>query len=53
MSVFVCDHCKFVFESEEEVNQCPDCGKFKVRAATQPETDEYNNRMNDEEDVWK
>lgn len=53
MNVFVCDHCKFVFELEEDVSQCPDCGKFKVRTATQSETDEYNNRMNDEEDVWK
>lgn len=51
--IFVCDNCKYEFESPEETAQCPDCGKFKVRCATQSEIDEYNSRKNDKEDIWK
>lgn len=51
MKINVCDHCKFLFESESDSKQCPDCGKFQVRAATQPEIDEYNKRKEDD-DVW-
>lgn len=51
MKIFVCDHCKYVFESEEDVSQCPDCGKYEVRAATQSEIEEYEKRKEDN-DVW-
>lgn len=52
MKIYVCDHCKYMFESEEDIKQCPDCGKFKVRSASQPEIEEYEKRKEDE-DVWK
>lgn len=52
MTLFVCDYCKYEFESsEEEITQCPDCGKYKVRHATQKEEEDYNRRK--DEDVWK
>lgn len=51
MRIFTCENCKYIFESEENVNQCPDCGKLAVRPATQTEVDEYNERK--KEDVWQ
>lgn len=37
--LYACDKCRFLFESDEDnVVQCPDCGKMKVRAATEEET---------------
>lgn len=52
MTLFVCDACKYIFESsEEDVKQCPDCGKCHVRLAIQSEIEEYNRRK--EENVWE
>ncbi|WP_409967719.1 hypothetical protein RFF05_14280 [Bengtsoniella intestinalis] len=39
--VFACDHCKFLFSRTTEPEQCPDCGKFAVRAANQEEVADY------------
>lgn len=39
--VYACDACKYLFEAENEVDQCPDCGKHSVRQATPDEIDEY------------
>ena len=34
--IYVCDACKYLFASDEEnVMDCPDCGKLQVRPATQ------------------
>lgn len=38
--VYACDACKYLFEAENEVDQCPDCGKHSVR-----QTDFYNAPM--------
>lgn len=35
--VFACDTCHFVFECDKQLEQCPDCGKYTVRAATETE----------------
>lgn len=48
--LYACEQCKYLFESEDEVKQCPDCGKFAVRPATQTEIDEYNSRESDWDD---
>ena len=40
---YICDKCHYQFESEFETNQCPDCGKHKVREATESEIEEYLN----------
>ena len=50
MKFFTCDNCKYIFEHDKDVEQCPDCGKFAVRPAVQSEIDEYNARK--QEDVW-
>lgn len=34
---FTCETCHFVFTYEKQTNQCPDCGKFKIRVATETE----------------
>ena len=34
--IYVCDACKYLFASDEEsVADCPDCGKHRIRPATQ------------------
>lgn len=43
--LYACDACKYLFESEKEDKQCPDCGKFAVRPAVQAEIDEYESRQ--------
>lgn len=53
MKLFVCDHCKYEFESsEEEIVQCPDCGKLEVRQATPVEKEKYTKRKNSDDDIW-
>lgn len=47
--LYACDACKYLFESENEETQCPDCGKIAVRPATQDEIEEYENRQS----VWE
>lgn len=42
--LYACNHCKYLFESNDEVDQCPDCGKYAVRPATQTEIKEYEFR---------
>lgn len=49
--LYACDACRFLFEFEEEnIIQCPDCGKTKVRAATADEIKEFQNRVLEEDD---
>ena len=49
--LYTCEKCKFIFESDKEnVVQCPDCGKKKVRAATEEEIKEFESRVWEEDD---
>jgi len=41
MTIYCCNHCRFVFERVGKVESCPDCGKPAVREATDEEKDEY------------
>lgn len=51
MKLYACDKCRFLFESDEEnVTQCPDCGKMKVREATEEEIKEFKSRVLEEDD---
>jgi len=51
MMLYACDACKFLFESNEEnVIQCPDCGKKKVRVASTEEIKEFESRVLEEDD---
>jgi predicted nucleic acid-binding Zn-ribbon protein len=51
MKLFCCDACKYLFESnKEEIVQCPDCGKLKVRPANKEEIKEFQDRVLEAED---
>lgn len=41
MSIYTCNACRFTFERREEPKNCPDCGKERVREASESETQEY------------
>lgn len=28
MMLYACNHCKYLFESDDEVTQCPDCASM-------------------------
>lgn len=43
--VFACDHCHYLFSLEKEAEQCPDCGKYRVRPATEEEQREFEVRI--------
>lgn len=51
MNLYACDNCFYLFEADREPEQCPDCGKFAVRIATQAEKEEYEQRKL-REDNW-
>ena len=49
--LFCCDACKYLFESnKEEIVQCPDCGKLKVRPANKEEIKEFQDRVLEADD---
>jgi len=51
MKLYACDNCKYLFESDKEnVVQCPDCGKKKVRVASTDEIKEFESRVLEEDD---
>ena len=51
MILYACDACKFLFESNKDnIVQCPDCGKLKVRPATEEEIKEFENRVLEDDD---
>ena len=39
--MFTCEYCNYVFPADKEQRQCPDCGKFFLRLATEAEIAEY------------
>lgn len=51
--VYACDECRFLFEKSYDDGRCPDCGKFAVRAATEEETREYENRKTEKVNIQK
>jgi len=38
---YICDYCHFQFERIGACEQCPDCGKERVRDAADTEKEEY------------
>lgn len=44
--IYACDHCHFIFSRASEPEQCPDCGKYTVRLATEEEQNEFEERLN-------
>ena len=48
--IYACDACKYLFASDEEnVTDCPDCGKHP---ATQEEMKEYDERRKEAEEWY-
>lgn len=39
--VYVCDSCHYLFEADDDIDRCPDCGKQNIRPASEQEQDEY------------
>lgn len=37
MFVYTCENCHFTFLRSAQQEQCPDCGKFRLRIATEDE----------------
>ena len=50
--IFTCDTCHYVFTDEKQQSQCPDCGKFTIRPATNEEKQELMERDNQKEKMW-
>jgi len=48
--IYACDACRYIFEAERQITQCPDCGKFEVRSATENEISEYEKRRLEADD---
>ena len=47
--IYACDACHFLFKRVGEPKQCPDCGKYSIRAANEKEIEEFLNRRPEEE----
>ncbi len=39
--MYTCNACRYTFEGEDGLQQCPDCGKVALREATAQEVEEY------------
>lgn len=50
--IYACDLCHFLFERKAEPEQCPDCGKYAIRPATEEERREFLRRMQENENEW-
>lgn len=43
--LYACGACRYLFTADTQPDQCPDCGKFMVRAATESEIKEFMSRV--------
>ena len=50
--IYACDACKFLFQRVSEPEQCPDCGKYNIRHATEKEVEEFNNRPKNINEIY-
>lgn len=48
--IYACDSCHFLFSRVSPVEQCPDCGKERIREAAQEEIQEFEQRT--ETNLW-
>ena len=44
MNYYICENCLFQFERVGDCQKCPDCGKERVRKATDEEKEDYFKR---------
>lgn len=47
--VFACDNCHYLFSRVKEPEQCPDCGKYRVRPAREDEQREFEAQISDKD----
>lgn len=45
--IFACDTCHYLFSQTARPKQCPDCGKYTVRPASEAEKQEFEARMSE------
>ena len=45
--VFVCDYCHFLFSDTVQPEQCPECGKYQIRPASQEEQTDFQRQLED------
>lgn len=51
--ILCCENCKYLFSSDKDVGQCPDCGKWAVRAADDSERKDYHRiQVQNKNDIW-
>lgn len=48
--IYTCDNCYFKFDRATQPEQCPDCGKYAVREATEAEKQEYEELLKEFQD---
>jgi len=48
--IYMCDSCHFLFSRTSPTDQCPDCGKKRIRPATPKEAKELEERKS--MDLW-
>lgn len=46
-TVFACDYCHFLFSRTAQPEQCPECGKHRVRLATDEEQKEFAQQLDE------
>lgn len=52
--IYICENCKYLFSSDKELDQCPDCGKYAVYTASESEVEEYHRiQMKNKHDHWE
>lgn len=51
--ILYCENCKYLFSSDKELEQCPDCGKWMVRIANDTEQEDYHRiQVQNQIDIW-
>lgn len=49
--IYACDNRYFLFSRTAEPEQCPDCGKYAVREATEAERQEYEKQLKEPREI--
>lgn len=51
--IYACDMCRYLFASDKgNVQDCPDCGKHRVRPATSREIEQYHTQRKEADDWY-
>jgi len=47
MFFYTCDNCHLTFSRSAQQEQCPDCGKYRLRMATESEEKAFKKAVED------